>query len=95
MKNINIPHKIRIKHNVSYEVVFVDAFDDEECRGECWKEGKQIKILNGMSNTLTASTLIHEMIHALEFEFDLHIPHSLTYLLEKAILKVLKLNKWI
>jgi hypothetical protein len=40
-------------------------------------------------------TLIHEVIHAIEFEWNQPIPHKITYTLEEGIWKILKLNGWI
>lgn len=89
------PHKIRIKARVSYEVVFVEAFDDPKCLAECRADKRQIAIKSGMSDSETFETLIHETLHALEFEYGIEIPHKSIYALEGAIHKILKLNKWI
>jgi hypothetical protein len=58
-------------------------------------EKRQITILHGMSDTETIKTLIHEVFHAMEFEYQLEIKHKTVHALEEAVLKLLKLNKWI
>ena len=40
-------------------------------------------------------TFIHELLHAIEAEWEEPIPHRIVYMLEEGIFKVLKLNKWI
>lgn len=98
---MKIPSKVRITSKVCYEVVFVDHFIDDDpkskylTRGECRKEQKQIVIKNGMSKTETYKTLLHEILHAVEFESKHPIPHKTVYMLEKNLWRLLKLNKWI
>lgn len=92
---MKLPHKIRITSKVSYEILHVDAFDDPEQLGECRFDTKQILINKNQSDTETIKTFIHEVLHALSEESGAAIPHGSIYKLESAILKMLKLNKWI
>jgi glycine cleavage system protein P-like pyridoxal-binding family len=92
---LKIPHKIRITSKISYEVLHVDAFDDESQLGECRFDTKQILIKRDQSETDVAKTLIHEVFHAISEEYGAELPHGSIYILENAVLKVLKLNKWI
>ena len=48
-----------------------------------------------MSDTEIVKTFIHELLHAIEAEWEEPIPHRIVYMLEEGIFKVLKLNKWI
>jgi hypothetical protein len=95
---MKIPHKIRITSKCSYEIVWVDRFDDIEQRGECWYDSKagvrQIRILKGMCEKLTFETLLHELFHAFEYETKGKIPHATIYLLEQAVHRILRLNGW-
>lgn len=89
---MKIPNSIRITSRVSYQVVWVEGF---ELDGECCSDSRQIRIRMGMSEKLTLETLIHEILHALEFEHKIPIPHKVIHQLEGAVLRVLKLNGWL
>lgn len=93
---MKLPSKVRIKPKVSYQVVWSDCVaGNTEIRGLCEQGKRQITILTGMSPQLTTETFIHEVFHALEFEYEIEIPHKSIHLLEGAVLKLLKLNKWL
>ena len=81
---MNIPKRLYIGHEV-YKVKFVKKYKDPRQRGECDSENKQITILAGMSKRSTITTLIHETLHAIEFECDFDIKHKLIYNLETAL----------
>lgn len=91
---IKIPHKVRIKGRIFYEVVWVDRFDDPECGGLCHKENRMIYLLKGLSDSRTTEVFIHEVLHAMEFEWGIVMPHRVVEQLEQAIVKLLKLNGW-
>ena len=88
-----IPKKIRITTRISYEVRFVRLSDDT--LGECCGEDRVIYIRTGMSWKMTVLTLIHEILHCIEYEFDFDLPHRTIYKMEKALFDILKLNYWI
>ena len=101
---LEIPHRIRLKPKVSYEIVYVDRFDDPCQMGECRRtigknsyEGsvRQIVLRSDLSKRAMLETLIHELLHAIEYEYNLPIPHALIHRLEKPLLKCLILNGWI
>ena len=92
---MKLPHRIRIKAKVTYQVVWVDSFKDPKQRGECDDLAKQIAILKGMSERETLETFIHELLHAVELEYGIPIPHRLIYMLEMPFVKLAKLNGWI
>lgn len=90
---VKIPPSIRIKARVTYEVVYSDLIkDDPNCVGYCDPDTHQIILRNGLSETELAKCFIHEVLHALEFEYGLPLPHRLVYKLEAAIFKFLVLN---
>ena len=92
----NIPHSIRIKSKVKYEVVWSDLIqEDNKTLAMCRYEEKQIVIKNGQSETDNWKCFIHEVCHAIEFEYRIPIPHKIIYLLEDAIFKLIKLNGWL
>jgi hypothetical protein len=89
------PNKIRIKARVFYEIVWTDEFVDAlDTRGETRFEYKQIVLLRGMSDAQTFETLIHELLHAIEHEYEIKLPHASIYSLEGAIHAILRLNNW-
>lgn len=91
-----LPSQIRIKRNVTYEIVWSDIIgENPETLAECRYESKQIVIKVGQSESQNWKCLIHELFHALEFEYRIPIPHKIIYLLEEAIFKLIKLNKFL
>jgi hypothetical protein len=89
------PNKVRIKARVHYEIVWTDEFvDAPDNRGECRFDTKQIVLLRGMADGPTFETLIHELLHAIEFEYEIKMPHASIYALEGAIHAILKYNGW-
>lgn len=98
-----IPSKVRIKRNAVYSVVYQDIIEENKhLEGLCIRVQipgemniRQIILKKGMSRTQTELAFIHELLHAVEFEYDIKIPHLLVYALETPIHKILKLNGWI
>ena len=89
------PSKVRITAKQAYEVVWVDEFVNPENVGECRLNSKQIVLKKGENKLETESTFLHELLHCIEFEYKLKIPHQVIYDLEGPLLKVLKLNGWV
>jgi hypothetical protein len=92
---MKLPSKVRIKARVSYEILWIDQFDDPDCMGLCRFDTKQITLKKDMSLQETLETFIHELFHAIEFEYGIKIPHKSIYSMEGAVLKILKLNGWL
>lgn len=96
---MEIPHRVRIKPKISYEIKYVDRFDNPEYRALCVRDVKkgirEILILKDLNKEDTIQSLIHEVMHCFEFEYHLKFPHPLIYSLETAIFSFLKLNGWI
>lgn len=90
-----IPNHVRITKSVTYEVVWVDEFlNDHKQLGECWYEGKQIKINKNQSATEAYKTFLHETLHAIAFENKkLTLTETQVQHLENGIFRVLRLNK--
>lgn len=90
----NIPKKIRITAKISYDVFIVANFDDDKL-GWCDPEARQILIRSGLGDREFLATFIHEVLHAIEFECKIALPHKTLDKLDSAIERVLRLNKWI
>jgi hypothetical protein len=92
---MRIPHKVRIKWNVSYMVVWVDKFDDPDCLGLCDQAKACIYLKKGLPPKVEHEVFWHEVLHALEFEHDIKIPHSAIYDLAPSLVRLFNLNKWL
>ena len=92
---MKIPHKVRITAKQSYQVVYVDQFDDRNQLGECDFDGKLIVLKRNLSKAKANKIFLHELMHAIEYECGIQIPHKSIYELEDALYKLLRLNKWV
>lgn len=90
-----IPPHIRVTAKRDYEVVRIDEFKDGKTLGECRWEPPQIVVKNGQSEKETFSTTLHELLHALSFEYDIALTETQVLKLEKGLLRLLLLNKLI
>ena len=91
---MKIPSRIKIKNKVVYELVWVDEFADPDTLGECRFDFKQIVLKRNQSERETLKTLFHELLHCLEFERNIKIPHKTIYQLEDAIYYLIFHNDW-
>lgn len=64
-------------------------FEGCEARGLCDPETLEIQIAYGLDREELLQTLIHELLHCIEYEYDAKIPHPLIYLLEGPITKLI------
>lgn len=95
---MKIPTKVRIKKDVTYSVIQKDMGHDykgHKVLGECIYKDKEIFLTIHQSDTEKIKTLIHEVLHAIEFEYKMDISHKSVEILEIALYRVLKLNKLI
>lgn len=86
------PKTLRVG-NVTYKVVFKVRIDSSDPLGMCDSGKRKIYIKKGLSLVSTFSTLIHEVLHALEFEYNIEIKHKSVHLYEQAILDFLMSNQ--
>lgn len=92
MKVRDIPKHILVG-NETYDIVFKKTVDgDDTVFGSCDSGEKEIVIKIGLNPIDRAETLIHEIMHALEFEYNLDIPHALIHKLERPIRKLITDN---
>jgi len=86
-----IPPKVRIKARISYPIHYSDLIDDDpNCNGRAYPDKRIIVLKNGISKTALNEAFIHEVLHAIEYEYTDGIPHSVVYALGASILKIFK-----
>jgi hypothetical protein len=86
------PREVRVKDE-TYQVKFVRKIKGERSTlGECDPESRTIRIKLGQSLAETFATFIHEVLHAIEFEYEIKISHRAIYLYEKGIADLLLAN---
>lgn len=89
-----IPSSVRIKAKIRYEIVYQDEIkSDPTCLGMCCDKKRTIYLKIKQSETSMKKSFIHELLHAMEFEYKIKIPHESIYGLEIAIYNFLILNK--
>ena len=93
---MKIPTDIRITKKVTYSVVYKDDMGEDyrghKIYGECIPDERKIILTLDQSETEKTKTFIHEIIHCIEAEYSLQIPHAMVDILEEAVYKILKLN---
>lgn len=85
MKKYDIKREWKVNGSV-YTIYFRRKIK-HHLRGLCHGDTKSIDIALGMDMHETLSTVVHELLHAIEFENDFHIPHHVIYKLEKPLLQ--------
>jgi len=88
-----LPQKLRITSKVSYELLYLLEFNDNKTLGECRPNEKQIVVVSGQPTTELTKTYIHELLHALSFEYNINLTEAQVQKLEVAIYNFLRLNK--
>jgi len=76
-----------------YKVAWCDVIDGKDTLGYCDDDAKVIYIKNGQTVADAFSTLIHELLHAMEHENKIKISHQGLYKFERAIFNFLTHNK--
>jgi Zn-dependent peptidase ImmA (M78 family) len=90
---MKIPRRWLVGDNV-WTVKFVrkfkwDGVKDSDLMGLCDPERQEILIKVGIDQKDRIETLVHELLHAIEFEYDIKIGHKLIKKLEGPITKLI------
>lgn len=87
------PKTLLIK-DAEYAIKFVNRIKDERKRvvGLCDPEECCIYIKKGQTRKETFSTFIHEVLHAIEAEYDFDLTHRHVYKLEAGISSLILAN---
>jgi hypothetical protein len=81
--------------NEQYLIKFLKRLPSDKggsTMGDCDSGKKLIRIRMGLSAKERLSTYIHEVLHAMEFEYEIPIKHEMVYELETAITDFLIAN---
>jgi len=76
-----------------YRVAWCDRIDGKDTLGYCDDDAKVIYLKDDQTAEDAFSTLIHEIIHAMEFEHKIDISHKAVHKLERAIMDFITQNK--
>ena len=87
--------KVRINKRSTYTIVWVDGFADPKDDAWCVYKKNQIIIRKGMPPRQLLFTFIHELLHAVQYEYDVGMTERQVDKLETAIGKVSALNGWL
>lgn len=78
-KSLNIGHE-------DYRILFVRKIGkSNRTLGLCDPTNHTLQIRCRQTPLETLKTLAHEVLHAIEDEYDIEIPHALIYILEQAL----------
>lgn len=85
--------KIKIA-GLEYTIELIkDLGRDSSCLGQCCGNSSLIQIDQDLDEQRKKKVLLHELIEAIKFEYDLPIEHHIVILLETALFDVLENNK--
>lgn len=85
-----IPHTVQIRNKISYEILWAEQMVTPDNLGETRFNERQIIIKRGMTDKLTVVTYLHELLHALSYEYDINLTESQVLACEKFFLYILK-----
>jgi hypothetical protein len=91
LKRSDYPKEVHVG-DATYAVQFCRKMPAKNDLGETDPSTQTIKIKVGQGKEETSKTFIHELIHAVELEHDLEIPHKLVYALEAPLFQLLRDN---
>lgn len=93
------PTEIEIRDGIFYKILFKSArkMDTETHTvwGFCDPNRREIWIRQGQKPAQRAVTFWHELQHAIEFEWEIDLPHKTIYDLEAPLAHIFKRNAWI
>ena len=88
-----LPFRIRYERRKSYGVNTVSGFENPSDIGSCDPNKREIKLLAGLGEKLTVSSLTHEIFHLINFEKELGLTEEQVLAMELGFIKILDLNQ--
>jgi hypothetical protein len=91
---VKLPKRVRIKRKW-WTIIGVDEYiiyQGRKCRGLCNGNTREIHIYTRQREKMILSTLLHELLHAIEFTYGLSVPHRLIFELEGPLAELLIKN---
>lgn len=76
-----------------WSLKFKSRIDGWDSLGECSPEDKTISLKTGQSKSELLKSLLHELVHCAEFEYNFTLDHKHVYKLEEALYDLL-LQNW-
>lgn len=95
VKKPDIPHFIRIKPKITYEIAYVDSFKNPDVLGEMRPDTRQIVLKNGLSNTELTKVYLHELIHLIADENEVGMTETQVLKFEHGLYRFLRLNGYL
>lgn len=84
------PKKLHIGEN-EWALVIKEKLEDDAL-GLCEYSTRTIYIRSKLNRVIFLSTLVHEVLHVFEDEYDIKLSHKVVYQLERAIMEFLIAN---
>lgn len=89
-----LPNRVKVGDSV-YSISYVDKIDkDDTLFGICHLWKKKIKICKRQPLDQIHSTLLHEILHAVAFEFGFKLKERKVRQLEGGLVKMFRKNGW-
>lgn len=86
------PKQLRIRKKM-YKIKIVNVIEgDPGILGICYRKKPLIKLKRRKNKAKLFRAFIHELLHSLEFEWDIEIKHKSIYKYEKALVRLLEDN---
>ncbi len=81
MRLKDYPRQIQVGENI-WDIRFVQKLEDGHTSGLCDPSENTIYVMLKQTPEERLKTVLHEILHAIEHEYQICIPHKLVYALE-------------
>lgn len=95
MRRRDFPKSLEINGN-EWQILFRKLIEgDPYCYGLCCFDTRTITIRTGLKPDERRKTFFHELLHAIDYEYNINIAHRLVYKLEGPLSDVFEQNCWL
>lgn len=88
-----LPRSVKVKDKV-YTISYTQTVEKGELAGRCFHDQKKMDIAMDQIPEEVESTVIHEILHAISYEYKFPLSESKVLKLEQALYEVFKQNGW-